>query len=45
MANYFSYIPDFEYVNLDGQGKSISDYSRVKNLFRRGKLREDILEI
>lgn len=42
MANYFSYIPDFEYVNLDGQGKSISDYSRVKNLFRRGKLREDI---
>ena len=45
MANpYFRNLPDFEYVNRTGDGKNISDYTAVKNLFKKGKLREDIIE-
>ena len=42
--NYFEQLPDFEYVNRTEDGKLISDYTRVKNLFMRGKLREDIFQ-
>ena len=42
--NYFSQLPDFEYVNRTEDGKRISDYTKVKNLFKRGKLREDIFQ-
>ena len=43
MANpYFRNLPDFEYVNTTSDGRSISDYVTVKNLFKKGKLREDI---
>lgn len=42
MPSYFRQVPDFEYVNTTTDGRNISDYSRVKNLFKRGKLREDI---
>ncbi len=42
--NYFSQIPDFEYVNRTEDGKLISDYTKVKNLFMRGKIREDIFQ-
>ena len=42
--NYFSQLPDFEYVNRTEDGKRISDYNTVKNLFKRGKLREDIFD-
>ncbi len=42
--NYFEQLPDFEYVNRTDDGKLISDYTRVKNLFMRGKLREDIFQ-
>ena len=39
---YFRNIPDFSYVSrLDGQ-KNISEYSIVKNLFKRAKIRDDI---
>ena len=39
---YFRNIPDFNYVSrLDGQ-KNISEYSIVKNLFKRAKIRDDI---
>jgi len=47
MANpYFRNLPDFEYVNRTGNGNdvAISDYSTVKNLFKKGKLREDIFQ-
>jgi len=45
MANpYFRNIPNFAYVNRTSDGKSISDYTNVKNLFRRGRLREDIFQ-
>ena len=39
---YFRQVPNLEYVSRDADKKSISDYIQVKNLFKRGKLREDI---
>ena len=42
MPSYFRQVPDFEYINTTKDGRNISDYSRVKNLFKRGKLRDDI---
>jgi len=43
MSNYFNRLPDFEYVSRlpDAQ---ISDFITVKNLFKKGKLREDIFQ-
>ena len=43
MSNYFSQLPDFEYVSRLPNSR-ISDYIPVKNLFMRGKLREDIFQ-
>ena len=43
MSNYFSLIPDFEYVSRLPNAK-ISDYITVKNLFKRVFLREDIYQ-
>ncbi len=43
MSNYFSYVPDFEYVSRLPDAK-ISDYITVKNLFKRGELRADIFQ-
>jgi len=42
MSSYFRRVPNFEYVSRDFNAKNISDYIPVKNLFKRGKLREDI---
>lgn len=40
--SYFRNIPDFNYVSrLDGQ-KNISEYTTVKNLFKRAKIRDEI---
>ena len=44
MASYFRQVPDFDYVNRDSDGKNIGDYQVVKNLFKRVKIRQDILE-
>ena len=43
MSNYFSQLPDFEYVSRLPDSR-ISDYVPVKNIFMRGKLREDIFQ-
>ena len=43
MSNYFDQVPDFNYVSRLPNAK-ISDYITVKNLFKRGKLREDIFQ-
>ena len=43
MSNYFSKVPDFEYVSRLSDA-NISDYIPVKNLFKRGQLREDIFQ-
>ena len=44
MASYFRQVPDFNYVNRDSDGKGIGDYQVVKNLFKRVKIRQDILQ-
>jgi hypothetical protein len=43
MSSYFQRIPDFNYVSRLPDSK-IGDYVRVKNLFKKGKLREDIFQ-
>ena len=43
MSNYFRNLPDFDYVSRLPNAK-ISDYIRVKNLFKRVTLREDIFQ-
>ena len=43
MSSYFRQIPDFDYVSRLPDAK-ISDYIAVKNLFKKGKLREDIFQ-
>ena len=43
MANYFSYLPEFDYVSRLPDAK-IGDYARVKNLFKKGKIRDDIFK-
>ena len=45
MANrYFRNIPDFEYVNRTKDGQFISNYTQVKNFFKKGKIREDLFQ-
>lgn len=39
---YFRQVPDFDYVSRDKDKQYISEYVPVKNLFKKGKLREDI---
>ncbi len=43
MSNYFKQIPNFEYVSRLPDAK-ISDYIPVKNLFKKGYLRDDIFQ-
>jgi len=43
MSNYFRRLPDLEYVSRLKDSK-ISDYIVVKNLFKKGILREDIYQ-
>jgi hypothetical protein len=43
MSSYFQRVPDFNYVSRLPDAK-IGDYIRVKNLFKKGKLREDIFQ-
>lgn len=43
MSNYFSKVPDFEYVSRLPNA-NISDYINVKNLFKRVNLRQDIYQ-
>ncbi len=43
MSNYFNLLPDFDYVSRLPDAK-ISDYIRVKNIFKKGIIREDIFQ-
>ena len=43
MSNYFRQVPDFDYVSRLPDAK-ISDYLTVKNLFKKGKLADDIFQ-
>lgn len=42
MSSYFRRVPNFDYVSRNADQREISNYTPVKNFFRRGKLREDI---
>ena len=42
MPTYFRQVPNFEYVSRTADTKNISEYRTVKNLFKRGKVRDDI---
>jgi hypothetical protein len=41
---YFRQVPNFEYVSREPNAENISDYVALKNLFKRGKFREDIFK-
>tara|TARA_E500000318_G_scaffold25038_1_gene25081 strand:- start:10336 stop:11037 length:702 start_codon:yes stop_codon:yes gene_type:complete len=43
-GQYFSYVPNFEYVNRLKEDKYINAYSEVKNLFKRAKISDDIFQ-
>lgn len=40
-SSYFRQLPDLQYPNRDANSK-ISEYVTLKNLFKRGKIREDV---
>jgi len=42
MSDYFTRIPDFEYISRINERESNSDFVTVKNIFRRPLIREDI---
>ena len=45
MSNpYFRNLSEFDYVNRTESGRNSGDYTRVKNLFKKGVLREDIFQ-
>jgi len=41
--NYFSYIPDFNYISRTPGARIIDQYTKVKNLFKRGIINPDLL--
>ena len=44
MSNYFSRLPDFEYISRLNDRRSNNDYVTVKNIFRRALIREDLFD-
>ena len=42
--SYFRQVPNFEYVNRNAPAHDISNFITVKNPFKRGRLRPDILQ-
>ena len=40
---YFKYVPDFNYVDITADAK-IGSYTRMKNLFRRIKLSDEVFQ-
>jgi hypothetical protein len=41
-TSYFRYIPDFEYISRGPNKIGSSDFTKVKNFFVRGSIREDL---
>ena len=42
MPSYFRQLPDFQYVSRTPDAVTIDEYNTVKNIFKRGKLKDDI---
>ena len=40
---YFKYLPNFDYVSRIPGAKNINDYVQVKNIFKRFKIKSEIL--
>ena len=40
--NYFDLFPDIELPSFSDKRRSSFDYIRIKNLFKRGRVRDDI---
>ena len=45
MQGYFSYFPDLEYVSRMTDRSANDEYIPVKNLFRRPKIRDDMMSV
>lgn len=43
MPAYFSHVPNFDYISRGANAKNIGDYVTTKNLFKRVKLRDDVI--
>ena len=41
--SYFRHVPNLEYINRTKGNKDISNYINVKNLFKRGRIRPDLI--
>jgi hypothetical protein len=44
MAFYFRHLPNIEYISRSSSEEIISTYTNTKNLFKRGKIRDDIFQ-
>lgn len=42
MASYFRNVPNFDYISRIPGKDNLDDYVEVKNIFKRGKIRDDI---
>ena len=40
--NYFRFLPEFDYITRGRENLSADDYTRVKNLFVRGYINDEI---
>ena len=45
MQGYFSYLPNINYVSRSTDRSSNDEFIQVKNIFRRAKIRDDMLNI
>ena len=45
MQGYFTYLPDLNYVSRSPDRNSNEEYIPVKNIFRRAKIRDDMMSI
>ena len=45
MQGYFSYLPEINYVSRSPDRNSNDEFIRVKNIFKRAKIREDMLSV
>ena len=45
MQGYFSYLPDINYVSRSPDRSSNDELIPVKNIFRRAKIRDDMLNV
>ena len=43
MQGYFTYLPDLNYVSRSPDRNSNEEYIPVKNIFRRAKIRDDMM--